>query len=207
MHIKSGANRVDHFRNFAALSACMTEGTDYRIAFERVDGSKYLIVAPHGGMIEPGTSEIAKAIANAGHGYYLFEGMRRRRNSKLHITSHNFDEPIGLELATAATTVLGVHGRSDSGDPQTVYLGGLDEDLVEALKESLVAGGFKVATNGHPFPAKHRGNICNRGRSGMGAQLEIPYTLRNRFLKKSQRPALRTFVVAVQMALAPSVVQ
>jgi len=54
---------ADKYANFAALSAVYQEGVDYRIVIER-RRSPVLIAAPHGGFIEPATSQIAAAIAS-----------------------------------------------------------------------------------------------------------------------------------------------
>jgi phage replication-related protein YjqB (UPF0714/DUF867 family) len=51
------------------------------------------IIAPHGGKIEPGTSEIAAAIAGDDYSLYRFQGLRDRPREELHITSAKFDEP------------------------------------------------------------------------------------------------------------------
>ena len=53
---------VDRYRNFAQLRNGETEGIDYRICSTERE-SFAAIIAPHGGSIEPGTSEIAAAIA------------------------------------------------------------------------------------------------------------------------------------------------
>jgi phage replication-related protein YjqB (UPF0714/DUF867 family) len=55
------------------------------------------VIAPHGGGIEPGTSELATAIAGDDFSLYLFEGLKSAGNGELHITSTNFDEPISAK--------------------------------------------------------------------------------------------------------------
>ena len=82
---------ADRYRNFAQLRKGETEGIDYRICIrERV--SFAVIIAPHGGRIEPGTFEIAAAIAENIHSLYCFEGLRNRPHRDLHIRSTCFDE-------------------------------------------------------------------------------------------------------------------
>ena len=56
-------------------------------------------MAPHGGGIEPGTTEIAEAVAGHEHTFYSFSGVKARGNSVLHITSSRFDEPEGIAIA------------------------------------------------------------------------------------------------------------
>jgi len=89
---------MDVYRNFAELSESEREDIDFRIyAFKR-EGSSTVIVAPHGGAIEPGTSEVAKKVANNALSLFIFEGIKSKDNKRLHITSTNFDEPRCVEL-------------------------------------------------------------------------------------------------------------
>ena len=53
---------MEEFDGFAALAKRYTEVKDYRIV-QKDRGGKFLILAPHGWGIEPGTSELVKAIA------------------------------------------------------------------------------------------------------------------------------------------------
>ena len=54
---------MDVYRNFAELNESEREDIDFRIYTVKQEGSSTVIVAPHGGAIEPGTSEVAKEIA------------------------------------------------------------------------------------------------------------------------------------------------
>lgn len=49
--------------------------------------SDVAVVAPHGGLIEPGTSEITWALARSTCSAHSFDGRKARRNGDLHITS------------------------------------------------------------------------------------------------------------------------
>ena len=76
-------------------------------AIER-PGSRVLIIAPHGGRIEVGTSELAALIAADEHNLFSFEGLKPRgHNRELHITSRCF-EPKCRRLG------LGLGGGDDS---------------------------------------------------------------------------------------------
>ena len=90
--------------------------------------------APHGGGIEPGTSELAEAIASKELSFYVFEGVKRVENGQLHITSTRFDEPVWARLLARAERVIAIH-REDS-DETVVFLGGLDLAGVERLYTS-----------------------------------------------------------------------
>ena len=88
---------TDRFQNYADLSAEMLRDDDYQIRAED-RSSAVVIIAPHGGTIEPETSLIAEAIAGRDHSYYLFEALKAGAHGDFHITSHRFDEPQALEL-------------------------------------------------------------------------------------------------------------
>lgn len=76
----------DKYRNFSELARAETEGKDYRI-IARLTDCPILIAAPHGGGIEPYTSELASEIAGSDLSFYSFEGIKETGNSKLHITT------------------------------------------------------------------------------------------------------------------------
>ncbi len=78
-------------------------------------GTDLVIVTPHGGGIEPGTTEIVRALAGADLSYYLFQGLKPNDNlAALHITSSNFDEPQCVALLRAAAMTVAVHGESSA---------------------------------------------------------------------------------------------
>ena len=74
---------ADKYPNFAALEQHERSGIDYCIVIRREEPA-FAIVAPHGGGIEPGTSEIADAIACQRWSFYNFEGLKRSGNSGSH---------------------------------------------------------------------------------------------------------------------------
>jgi phage replication-related protein YjqB (UPF0714/DUF867 family) len=82
----------DKYRDFAALSRTEREGVDFDIVC-RARSSAVAVIAPHGGKIESGTSEIATAVAGDDFNLYCFQGLKPRHNTSLHITSGRFDEP------------------------------------------------------------------------------------------------------------------
>jgi len=186
---------TDRYRNFADLAAKNQEGTHYRVT-TRDRGSKFLVAAPHGGQTEPHTSPIAKAIAGARHSFYAFEGLVPR----LHITSSHFDEPRALGLAQRHSTVLTVHGCTDARSrTMDVFVGGLDTNLRDSIIEELRRAGF-AATIDTGAAGRSRTNLCNRGRSRLGIQLEITRRLRDGLVDESANQ--RAFVRAVRCALA-----
>jgi len=135
-----------------------------------------LVVAPHGGMIEAGTSEIAASIAGGDCQLFCFEGLKPYgENRALHITSHRFDHPRCLELASRSALVLSVHGCLGES---CLHVGGLDLEAAGRISLTLSAAGFDVEWPSARYPGRHPSNICNRGMSGKGVQLEITYDLR-----------------------------
>ncbi len=174
----------DRYGDFAALSAAEPADAFSISMCDRA--SLVAVAAPHGGGIEPGTSEIAVAIAGADLSYYLFEGQKRQGNAALHITSSRFDEPRGLAFLRRAACVLTVHG--EASETEAVYLGGLNGPVKHAVGAALERAGYTVGE--HPS-ANLRGlderNICNVGAMGMGVQLELSAGLRRSFFESLSR--------------------
>lgn len=185
--------KADRYPSFEALAEVEAENEDYRIVTERRP-SRILVLAPHGGGIEPGTSELAKEVAGREHSLYLFEGLKRTGNRSLHITSHKFAEPRCLELLASAETVLAVHGCSGKS---RVCVGGLDREFAASLYAAFVKAGLPALLHGHKFPARRQDNICNRGTRGMGAQLEISQDLRAEKYRAAIAMTIRKTLVAV----------
>lgn len=169
--------QVDCYRSFAGLAENEREGIDYRIAVVERSDSDTAVIAPHGGSIERRTSTIARAIAGGESNLYLFEGLDEAGSfDTLHITSHRFDEPRCLRLISRCMRVIAVHGCS--GKRPRVMLGGLDRSLIAELAGALSPLDILVLDRGHPYPGTHPRNICNRGASAQGVQIELSDGLR-----------------------------
>ncbi|MEF3365193.1 poly-gamma-glutamate hydrolase family protein [Methylocystis sp. 9N] len=182
---------ADLYDSFATLAANEIEGVDYRIHIAP-RASPFAIVAPHGGRIERGTSQIAAAIASNRFSLYCFESLRPRAKGKsLHIASTRFDEPQALRLVAASEIAMGVHGRIDGVDRASVWVGGLHESLRDAICDALVRAGFeaKAVGEGHRLSGRDPANICNRCGRGAGVQLELPETLRTAMANEPSRRA------------------
>jgi phage replication-related protein YjqB (UPF0714/DUF867 family) len=151
--------------------------------------SSVLVMAPHGGLIEPGTSLIAKKIASKTYSFYAFEGLKKKNNWSLHVTSTQYDEPTALAMVKRAVTVVTIHGCREKS--KFVCVGGLDSLLVEKISHLLNQNGFIVnPENERKFPAINPLNICNRGQSGKGVQLEISEGLRDELVIDKQKLSL-----------------
>jgi phage replication-related protein YjqB (UPF0714/DUF867 family) len=198
----------DKYSSFEELSENETAGVDYEISLRQARGG-FAIVAPHGGGIEPGTSEIADAIAGTDFSFYTFEALKSSGNTDLHITSTRFDEPMCLTVIGRSDTVVTIHGEESEADGEGVFVGGLNHILGSSLGDVLKAKGFDIRT--HPNP-KLQGlepkNLCNRGTIGNGVQFELSRSVRRRMFssllpdgRKHTTSEFSAFVDAVRNVL------
>lgn len=168
---------VDHYRHFSQLRQHETEGFDY-IILHRTGTSGILVMAPHGGGIEPGTGDIADAVAGHRHAFYCFKGIKKSGNRILHITSNRFDEPLGAAMVREASWVLTLHGCRDTA--RVIWVGGRAIYQGDHIIDELQQAGFPAHRCDRPgLRGLHPDNICNRGRHKAGVQLEISAGLRN----------------------------
>ena len=196
---------MDKYRNFAELQ--QGEGIENYTIHLRHGHSGVVIIAPHGGGIEPGTFEIASNIGGVEHSFYGFEGHKSGRNQDLHITSIHFDEPQCLDIVSGSTTVIAIHGCR--GAHENVYIGGLDKAVKDRLSRHLRAAGFNVKTHRKiSLQGVDSSNICNRGRTWKGVQLELATGLRrimfkglNRRQRRHTTEVFSRFVRALRQAL------
>jgi phage replication-related protein YjqB (UPF0714/DUF867 family) len=200
----------------------LAEGVDYarrHRRHERFDGTlartddapKTTILAPHGGGIEPGTSELCLAVAGyhpadlsqippagATYDYWMFEGLREHGNPVLHVTSTGCDDGVAVSLCAGSLNALALHGFLPrppmSENDQVVLVGGGHPTLRRYLLEGLCAAGFD-AQDASQQDARQRGeldgnarcNIVNRTLLGMGAQLELSKPLRDAMFTEHTR--------------------
>lgn len=199
-----GTITMPSYPSFAALQEKEGSGVDYRIRV-RYGHSGIAVMAIHGGGIEPGTTEIADALASDVHTFYSFSGLKASGNAELHISSRKFNEPVGTEIAEQSRTVVTIHGCKDR--KAMTYVGGRHAQLKLAIKHELAAAGFPSA-DAMRFPGVNPKNICNRNQSGMGLQLEISLGMRRRLfedLSRLQRnrvtPCFSAYVQALQTGI------
>jgi phage replication-related protein YjqB (UPF0714/DUF867 family) len=192
-------------KSFAVLCESEREGITYQRRVKK-RRSALAIIAPHGGGIEPGTSEIARAIAGFLFSYYTFDGLRQECNGLLHITSTLFDEPKCLQLVDNSEIVIAIHGCV--GEEKIIHVGGLHDELKTRLINALVKIGFDTHLAGVNYAGTQLQNICNRGRLGRGVQFEISEGLRRSMFKGLDRrgrkittDVFRKFVTSVQKEL------
>jgi len=185
------------YRSFEELKSRELEGKDYQIRFHLRD-ERVLIMAPHGGKIEPTTTMITEAIAGENYSCYSFEGLKDEGNGVLHIESHLFDEPRALEAVGKADVVITVHGQLNHQEG-FIMVGGLYVDLRSEIRRRLEAAGFQTRTPSAGLQGIDPENICNRGRLKGGVQLEVSRKERDTLRKDRER--LRKFSDAVRDAI------
>lgn len=168
------------YPNYIQMKANYTEGKDYVIDY-RTAQSDTIVIAIHGGAIEPGTTEIANEIAEDKYSFYTNMGLRSSGNFDMHITSTDYDEPVALELVAKSERTLSIHGCR--GTEPITYIGGLDKDLKEKVGSKLIEAGFIVEDAPSNIGAEDERNICNLNVNGAGVQLELTYELRTSFFK------------------------
>ena len=183
---------MDIYRSYAELAARHQQGRDYDIQCQD-RGGPILILAPHGGAIERGTSELARAIAGDHLSYYLFESrFSTALDSKaLHITRANFDEPICLDLIGKFQSALAIHGCHR--EKPVIYVGGRDEELKRSIIQALDASGYPVRPGSGNLAGTYPTNICNRTSTCQGVQLELSGPMRQQlFFDWRRRSGRRT---------------
>ncbi|MDO2944806.1 poly-gamma-glutamate hydrolase family protein [Staphylococcus epidermidis] len=173
--------KTDKYQSMTQLEKETTEGVDWRKDTKNT-GNQVLIVAPHGGSIEQGTTELTKALADKGnYDYYSFEGIRPKNNSELHVTSTHYDDPTLNQMIKNRTATVSIHGAS--GTEEIIYLGGPRSDLRNAIEKQLVGRGFTVKVPPEYLGGQNNKNFINREDNNTGVQLELTTALRKAFFK------------------------
>ncbi|EZH64532.1 hypothetical protein DH09_18525 [Bacillaceae bacterium JMAK1] len=193
---------MDIYQNYKKLS--QNEKGNYRI---RYIAKPTMFIAPHGGGIEPGTSELALYSANVtGGGYYVFEGLKRKNNETLHLTSTNFDEPIAVSVVKRSSVTVAFHGLE--GNDRVTWVGGRDVTLAKKIASELKRQGFSVKWARDRLKGTSPLNIVNRNQQGQGVQLEVSLGERQSFFTdftlngrgRSLTPRFLRYVAAIQKA-------
>lgn len=183
---------VDVYNSFEELAKNEIE---YRI--ENVNrNSNTSVIAIHGGGIEVGSTQLANKLAELGvYNYYSFRSSKKTNNRILHITSANFDEPICVSMVEKSDIVISLHGYAEN--ISNTYIGGLDTELGNAIKESLETAGFVVSSG--RYAGDDITNICNKCTTGKGVQLELSTALRQEMLNNNS--VLSAYAQAIKEVL------
>ena len=172
---------TDHYRSMTDLLNDTQEGKDWTKESTNRN-SNVLIFAPHGGNIEKGTTELAKAISNKGnYDYYAFNGARNKNNSQLHVTSTNYNDSDLINRNYNKDISISVHGTGQSQGKNTVLIGGRDEKLIQIISKELSTFKFNVKRSVGYLAGIETNNIVNFNKRGEGIQLELTPDLRKSF--------------------------
>ena len=150
--------------------------------------SEIVVIAPHGGGIEPGTSEIAREISGKNLSLLLFEGLLKKYNKKrLHVTSTHIDYEPWINILKNAKISISIHGTNDPNlNFRNVELSGLNKTLICNISKKLEKYGYDVVKSPLCRNAMSIDNIVNRSVE-MGCQLELSKELRESFFNGSLR--------------------
>ncbi|MDX3073168.1 poly-gamma-glutamate hydrolase family protein [Streptomyces sp. NPDC088354] len=238
-HTGYASASFDTYASNTALYAdtALTEGTDWARRFRRhaagdpaARPGDTVVVAPHAGGIEAGTSELCLAVAGYHpadlaptppggpvYDYWMFEGLRVTGNAALHVTSTRCDDPVARAMAAGSLRVLSLHGCTarQAGLPEgagAVLVGGADTAFAGQLTAALTDAGLHAvdASEVGELAGRSPANICNGTRRGRGAQLEITAPLRTAMFGThtragrggTTRPVFWSLVAAVRAAIA-----
>lgn len=169
---------TDYYRSMTDLLNDTQEGKDWTKESTNRN-SNVLIFAPHGGNIEKGTTELAKAIANKGnYDYYAFNGVRNKNNSQLHVTSTNYNDSDLIHRNYNKDVSISVHGAGQAQGTNTVLIGGSDEKLIQLITRELSAFKFNVKRSIGHLAGLDPNNVVNYNKKGQGVQLELTPDLR-----------------------------
>ncbi|MEV6235978.1 poly-gamma-glutamate hydrolase family protein [Lentzea sp. NPDC051838] len=178
----------------------LREGVDWGRRIQRhTQFGRTAVFAPHGGGIEPGTSELCLAIAGyhpatlqpsgAVHDYWMFEGLRSSGNTALHVTSTGCDDHYARSLAAGALNAVALHGCTVTEaerdwrplpDQACALVGGANTDLRTRVIDALSSAGIAaVDASSHPdLDGGDSTNIVNRTLLAAGVQVETTTPLR-----------------------------
>ncbi|MCF7593971.1 poly-gamma-glutamate hydrolase family protein [Staphylococcus warneri] len=166
----------DYYASMTQLQRETKEGIDWKKEI-RDQGNQVLIVAPHGGNIEQGTSELTKLLAQqGGYDYFSFEAMRPSNNTQLHVTSTHYDDPTLHQMVEGRVATISIHGAK--GDDQIVFLGGAKSVLRDAIQSQLESRGFAVQVPPEYLGGLNEDNFINKNENSTGVQLELTTALR-----------------------------
>ncbi|WP_229294142.1 poly-gamma-glutamate hydrolase family protein [Staphylococcus lloydii] len=177
----NATRKQDYYKSMTELYNDTTEGIDWKKDTRNV-GKPVLIVAPHGGNLEQGTSELTKLVANNGDfDYFSFEAIRPSNNTQLHVTSTNYDDATLHDMIQDRTATISIHGAQ--GEEQLVYLGGYQSSLRDAIQSQLELKGFVVKIPPEYLGGLGNNNFINKVEESTGVQLELTTALRKAFFK------------------------
>ncbi|MCX4572293.1 poly-gamma-glutamate hydrolase family protein [Streptomyces sp. NBC_01571] len=204
---------ADLYPSYSALAAAETENVTYARRTVPVTGATWCAIAIHGGGIEVGSGEVARAVAAGLMNHYEFAGLKSSNNVSLHVTSTNFDEPTCLGIVTSSRRCLSLHGYVGTAGLAETSLGGLDTDTAERVRDELTRAGFSVIDAAQEINGNDLTNIANKTTLAAGVQIEMSNALRTSFFPNGdtsramrdsgqRTPAFTAYVAALRRAFS-----
>jgi phage replication-related protein YjqB (UPF0714/DUF867 family) len=174
-------------------------------------GTRFGLMAFHGGNLERGTDDIAAtAVDRSGASLYA---VRQPPDLRWHVPSLHFQPEASPKLATFLHHVdvaVAVHGYGREGMWTSLLVGGRNRKLAVALGSALRAGlgdGFTVVDDIDAIPAELRGvhsrNPVNQPPGG-GVQLELPPRVRRHTGVPTFDPAWEAAIIDALASVAGS---
>lgn len=199
----------DKFPSLVSLKKHLRKDEDYRIRVADREAD-VTIIAPHGGFIEPGTSALARAIADGSYNLFDFQGLHRQNAMDLHVTATRFRDSQLTAMLKRSRVAVSIHGMGDQGHTD-IWLGGRNKRLKELVLSQLLSAGFSVNPDSPQYRGESPQNVVNLANEE-GVQLELTFELlaemfqHSRFLKGGRRPRTTArfdaLVTALRQALA-----
>ncbi len=203
--------------SFSELST-LEEGEDYEI-IKKKGRSPIVIIAPHGGVIEPGTDLLAESIAGSRYHFYGFVAHTQKcdktRCRSLHITSTEYREPTLLSTLSDVDTAVSIHSYGSRAKDQegeskeNIIIGGKNVYLREQIAQSLRKAGFPVEVRiKGTFAGADPHNFVNLAKEG-GVQIEISrklmrclYTMQSKDKELHPTKEAYTFIETMRGSIA-----
>ncbi len=204
---RCGEKIMVEYEDMKLLKQKETQGKDWD-KYHTDRESAVLVVAPHGGTIEPHTDLIAKAIAKDDFSLFVFRGLRRNSSDRkwLHVTSGNYEEEDLTHLQKKVMVALSVHGAAnkDGYKEKTTFMGGGDTLLRDLIWARLEAHGFDAFLAPAGLDGSYKGNFVNKSgpeQNIPGVQLEISRGERDALADTPAR--LERYASAIREVLLP----
>ncbi len=175
------ASPPDQYQSFEDLASHRKEGSDFTVSVVEREG-RPLVEAIHGGEIELGTEELARALAKSDWSLYVFHA----NGPGLHLTAHHFDDPRIVNLARRSDRCVAIHGYAESSAHQAdTCVGGANADLRVRVEKALNGLGTSTEQPCSLLPGVQPLNVVNLCPRG-GVQLEMSKAFRRKLQSDSK---------------------
>lgn len=214
-HVQRKVAHEDQYRSFAELAQDNVEGVDYSLEVKDRQSS-ILVMAFHGGYVEPGSAELGSEITKDKFNFYAFRALQPGKlhepsftYSTLHLTSTRYDEPGLLSMAAESHFCLSLHGFG--GQEADFCMGGGNGEQRKVLNQRL-SQHFPELQSCElccpPFNGTSKKNPTNQCRN-QGIQIEMSPRVRKRLLSDLQFRAevansLRGWLEDAEIRFTPS---